>query len=70
MSHAGQRCQARRGQDRLVDRRVRVLLEVAQEPARRDPLVTTRVFAVDEDREVEGVDEAELREVPRSGQRH
>jgi hypothetical protein len=44
VARAGQRDQARRGQSSLVDRRVRILLEVAQEPARSDPLVPARAL--------------------------
>jgi hypothetical protein len=37
VSAAGQCAETRCGQDGFVDRRVRILLEVAQEPARSDP---------------------------------
>jgi hypothetical protein len=67
---AGERGEARRGQSGLLDRRVGILLEVAQEPASRDPRMPARILPRDEHRQLERVDEAELREVSRSGQRH
>jgi len=37
---AGQRCEAGRGEDRFVDRRVRVLFEESKQPSGGDPRVT------------------------------
>jgi class 3 adenylate cyclase/pimeloyl-ACP methyl ester carboxylesterase len=65
-----QREQARRSQHGLVDRRVRILLEEAQQPARRDPLVSAWILAGNEHGELQRIPETELREVFRSGQRH
>ena len=45
-------------------------LEVAQEPAGREPRVPARVLAGDEHRELERVGEAELRQVFRGGHGH
>jgi hypothetical protein len=64
----GERDQARRGQRGFLDRRVRILLEVAQEPAGCYPLVAARVFAGDEHCELERVGEAELRQLFRGGE--
>jgi hypothetical protein len=46
---AGQRGKARRGQDGLVDRRMRIFLEEAQQPAGRDPRVPARLVPGDQD---------------------
>jgi hypothetical protein len=61
--------QARRGQDGFVDRRVRILLQIAQEPADRDPLVTARIFPCNQHRQLERIEQIELRELLRGGQR-
>ena len=45
MGDTGERDEARRGQRGLLDGRVRILLEEAQEPPRRDPLVPAWIFA-------------------------
>ena len=54
MPDAGQRGEARRGEHRLVDRRVRVFFEESEQPAGGDPRVPLRVFPRDEDRELDG----------------
>jgi hypothetical protein len=54
----------------LLDRRVRILLEVAQEPARGDPRVTAGILPGDERGQLEWVPKTELREVSRSGYGH
>jgi hypothetical protein len=64
-----ERHEARRSQPNFFDRRVRILLEEAQEPARGDPLVPARILPGDEHGQFECVDEVELWEVFRSGQR-
>lgn len=56
-----EREKARRGERGLLDRRVRILLEEAQQPAGRDPRVTTAILRVGE---------ADLREVFRCGHGH
>jgi hypothetical protein len=61
--------EARRSQGGFFDRRVRILLEQAQEPARGDPLVPARILARDEHSQVERIDEAQLREILGRGQR-
>lgn len=70
MGDTRQRGETRRGQRGFVDRRVWILLEPAEEPAGGDPRVTSSVFAGDEDRELERVGEAELRQVFRCGHSH
>lgn len=45
----------------LVDRRLGVLFEVAQQPAGGDTLMPARVFAGDQDRQLERIAEAERR---------
>jgi hypothetical protein len=55
VADADQRGQARRGQDGLVDRRMRVFFEESEQPASGDPRMPTRVFPRDEDRELERV---------------
>ena len=45
----------------------RILLKVAQEPARSDPLVPAWTSRGDEDREFERVEQTELRQLPCSG---
>jgi hypothetical protein len=64
-----ERDEARRNQHGFFDRRVRILLEEAQEPARGDPLVPARILARDEHGEFERVDETQLREILGRGQR-
>ena len=64
-----ERDEVRRGQRGLLDRRVRILLEEAQEPAGRDPRMPARIFPGNQDRELERVDQAQLREILRRGQR-
>lgn len=61
VADAGQRIQARRRERGLFDRRVRILLEVAQEPTGRDPRMPRRIFPRDQHSQFEGVGEAELR---------
>jgi hypothetical protein len=63
---AGERGEARRDHHSLVDRRLVALLEVAQEPAGRDPGVPARILAGDQERQLERVDKAERRELRRS----
>jgi hypothetical protein len=45
----------------LLNRRVVVLLEVTLKPARRDPRMPARVLPRDQDRELEGLLEADAR---------
>jgi hypothetical protein len=59
-----ERDQARRSQHSFFDRRVRILLEEAQEPARGDPLVPARILARDEHGQLERVDEHEQAPLP------
>jgi hypothetical protein len=63
-----ERDEARRGKCGFVDRRVWILLQVAQEPAGRHPLVTARVFPCDQHRQLERIEQIELRELLRGGQ--
>jgi len=56
---AGQSGKTRSGQRGLVDRRLGVLLEVAQEPPGRDARVPTRILAGDQERELERLGEGE-----------
>jgi hypothetical protein len=62
--------QARRGQGGFFDRRVRILLEEAQELARGDPLVPARILARGEHRQLERVDEAQLGEIRATSAQH
>jgi hypothetical protein len=63
-----ERDEARRGQHGFVDRRVRILLLVAEEPAGRDPLVPAGILAGDEHGQLERVEQVKLRKVFRRGQ--
>ena len=70
MGDTSERYEARRGQRGLFDSRVRILLEVAEQPPGRDPRMPTRVFPRDEDRQLERVDQDELRQILRRRKRH
>jgi len=61
---AGQRDQAGGGQGGLLDRHVGMLLEQAQEPPRRDARMPARILPCNQDRQLERVDETQLREIP------
>jgi hypothetical protein len=68
VSSAGESEQRGGRQSRLLDRGQRVFLEVALKPTSRDPRMATRVFARDQQRQLERVLKAELRQLPRCGQ--
>jgi hypothetical protein len=61
MPDAGQRREARRRKDGLVDRRVGIFLKESQEPAGGDSRMPARLLSSDQDRELERVDETQLR---------
>jgi hypothetical protein len=70
MGDTRQRDEARCDQRGFLDRRVRILLEVAQEPTGRDSLVSARIFPCNQHGQFERVEQAELREVSCGGHGH
>ena len=56
------------GDGRLLNRRRRIVFEVAQQPAGCDPRVATWILPCHQQRQLERVFEAELRQLARSGQ--
>ena len=58
---AGKSDETGRSECGLFDRRLGIFLEVAEQPASREPRMTARIFAGDEQRQFERVDETELR---------
>jgi hypothetical protein len=65
LAEAWERCKTRRRQHYLVDRRLGVLLEVAQQPAGRDPRMPARILAGDQDRQLQRVGEADPKKLLR-----
>jgi hypothetical protein len=65
---AGEGDQRGGGQRGFLNRRRRIFFEVAQQPAACDPRMAARVFPRHQQRQLERVFEAELRQFPRSGQ--
>jgi hypothetical protein len=68
MGDTRERDKARRGQSGFLDRRVRILLQVTQEPAGRHPRVMARIFPRNQHRQLERIEQVELRKLLRSGQ--
>jgi hypothetical protein len=64
-----ERAERRSSQRGFLDRGGRILLEVAGQPASSDPWVPRRAFPRDQQRQLERVVEAELRQLARRGQR-